>query len=70
MRKTNFRNIPIRGATKIDIDIIKKEFQERYGAVPTYDQVLNLFIKKHKKTKLSDQEIRDSFLDSRGVKWQ
>lgn len=69
MRKTNFSNIGIRGETKKELEELRKILNEEYLSNATYDDLMKIFLKKHKKITLTPNELKSLLSESRGVKW-
>jgi len=69
MRKTNFSNISVRGETKKEIDELKRKLSNEYLSDATYDDLINIFLRKNKKIVLSPNELKELFIKSRGVRF-
>ena len=69
MRKTNFRNIGVRGETKRELDELKKRLSKEYISNATYDDLIRIFLQKNKKIILSENELKDLLLKPKGIKW-
>lgn len=69
MRKTNFRNVGIRGETKNELDNLKRKLSEEYISDATYDDLIRIFLQKNKKITLSKDEIKELIIKVKGVKW-
>lgn len=69
MRRTNYRNIGIREKTKTELDELKKKLNEEYLSGATYDDLITIFLQKHKRLTLTSAEIKTLVAQLRGVKW-
>ena len=69
MRKTNFSNISVRGETKKEIDELKRKLSNEYLSDATYDDLINIFLRKNKKIVLSPNEFKELFVKSRGIRF-
>ena len=69
MRKTSFRNIPVRGDTQKSLSDLKTKLGKQYLDGATYDDIIRILLSKNEKIILSHNELKDLLLKSRGVKW-
>lgn len=66
MRKTNFSNIGIRDDTKKELNDLKEKLEQKYPDV-TYDELMNVLMKKHEKVVLTDKDIKNIIARCRGI---
>lgn len=66
MRRTNYSNIGVRDDTKKELNELRDRLKEKYPDV-TYDELLNIFLKKNQKITLTDAEIKRIIAQCRGV---
>jgi len=65
-RKTNFSHIPVRGDTKKEVDELKQQLSNCYTEA-TYDELVRILLEKHKKLRLSDNDIKIIVGKMRGI---
>jgi len=69
MRKTNYVNISVKYDTKQILKELLDELDKNYLSGATYDDLVKVLVTKHKKIKLTSQELKYLVAELRGVRW-
>jgi hypothetical protein len=65
-QKRNFAHIPVLAETKTEIDNLKKELSKKYPNA-TYEELVQILLRKNNNITLPESEIRKLIGTSRGV---